>query len=371
MSAPTPSARPALTPLAAGEAPDVTAAPEGRQEPEKAPKSLRARLADLPTAFWVGVLVIALLLGFGIRSDGVFLETQSLNNILLDAAIGFLLAVGMAFVLGAAQLDISIGGNLVLSSLLAAHVVVSIAGSRSGVGASDTAVWLGSLAGLATAVIAGGLLGLINGLIVTRLRVNSFIATLGTGGIMIGAVLVISDGTNVNEFPVGLQSSFGAASIGGLLPLPTLLALAVCGFLWFVMRRTRFGVRVVAIGSSSEAATRSGISVDGIKLRLFILMGSLAGLGGFLTIARFSTTNVGGGQTEALAAIAAAVIGGTSLFGGVVSIGGSLVGALLPVVLGTGLIVVGVSTYYQLIVVGVILIIAVFVDQQRRRKRDS
>jgi ribose transport system permease protein len=366
----TPSADPALPRVGEPTMPGVT-----KQSHEEAPpehrQSLGTRLAEAPTAFWVGVLLVVLLIGFNIRSNGVFLGTQSINNILLDAGVGFLLAVGMAFVLGAAQLDISIGGNLVLSSLLAAHVVVAIAGSRSGVGASAAAVWLGSAAGFVTAIVAGGLFGLVNGLIVTRLRVNSFIATLGTGGIALGAVLVISDGVNVNEFPVGLQSSFGAAAIFGLLPLSTLLALAVCGFLWFVMRRTRFGVRVIAIGSSSEAAVRSGISVDRIKLRLFVLMGCLAGLGGFLTIARFSTTNVGGGQTEALAAIAAAVIGGTSLFGGVVSIPGSLVGALLPVVLASGLIVVGVSTYYQLIVVGVILIIAVFVDQQRRRKRDS
>lgn len=323
------------------------------------------------TAFWVGLLVVVLYIGFGIKSDGIFFTKAAINTILLDAAVGILLACGMTFLLAAAQLDISVGPNLVLSSVAASYVVTGIAGTRSGVDVAGSQVVLAAIAGCATAMTAGAIFGLINGLIVTRMKVNAFIATLGTGGMAAGAVLVITNGTNINEFPLALQTSFGAYSIRDLVPIPALLALVVAAFLWFVMEKTRFGVYTVAIGTSREAAMRSGVTVTRVTVRLFVMAGLLAGLGGFLTIARFATTNISGGQTESLAAIAAAVIGGTSLFGGKASVGGSTIGALLPVVLASGLIVIGVSSFYQQIVIGGILILAVYVDQQRRRRREA
>jgi ribose transport system permease protein len=117
-----------------------------------------------------------------------------------------------------------------------------------------------------------------------------------------------------------------------------------------------------------EAASRAGINVRNHILSLFVLMGTFAGIAGILDLSRFATTNVGGYQTTALAAIAAVVIGGTSLYGGRASVGGSMVGALIPTVLATGLVIIGVESFYQLMVVGLILIIAVFVDQRRRER---
>ncbi|MBN8937830.1 MAG: ABC transporter permease, partial [Rhizobiales bacterium] len=274
----------------------------------------------------------------------------------LDASVGLLLAVGMTFLLAAAQLDLSIGANTVMSSVIAAKVIGSIASVES----TGSKVVLAGLAAAAAAIVVGTLFGAINGLIVTKLHVNALITTLGTGGIVTGLTLVATNGVNLAGIPVKLQTSFGSGTIGEILPWAMVVAIVVCAVLWFVMRTTRLGSRTLAIGSSREAAERSGISVDWVLIRLFALMGGLAGLAGFLIVCRFGTTNIGGGTEYALAAIAAAVIGGTSLFGGRASIGGSIVGSLLPVVLASGLLVVKVSSFYQQVVVGAILVLAVY-----------
>ena len=132
------------------------------------------------------------------------------------------------------------------------------------------------------------------------------------------------------------------------------------------MRLTGFGLRTVAIGSSREAAVRAGVAVDRHLVKLFVMMGLLVGIAGLLDVARFATTNVAGHQTDALAAIAAVVIGGSSLFGGVASVGGTILGTLIPVSLATGLVIMRVESFYQLIAVGIILILAVYWDQRRR-----
>jgi ribose transport system permease protein len=131
--------------------------------------------------------------------------------------------------------------------------------------------------------------------------------------------------------------------------------------LWFVMAKTRFGLRTVAIGSSRDAATRAGLKTSLHVLALFVLMGALAGVAGVIDLSRFSTTNLSGHQTDALSAIAGAVIGGTSLFGGRVSIVGAVFGAILASILETGLVIQGLDPFYQLIAVGVVLIVAVYI----------
>jgi ribose transport system permease protein len=343
------------------------------EDPVSGPRQFIGILPSVPTAIWVAAVDVALFIAFGIMSHGLFFTFASVNNIGLDAAVGMLLAVGITFVLAAGELDLSIGSNVVMSSVAGAYALVAIAGSDplTAEPVTGSRVWLGAVVAALAAMAAGAGFGLINGLIVTRLRINSFIATLASGGAAIGAVLVITNGYNISRFPPELQSSFGTKSIAGLIPYPMVLVLALCVSLWFLMRKSKIGVHTRAIGSSREAAVRSGIGVSWVVLRLFVLMGLLAGLCGFMVMSRFATTDIGGDQTYALAAIAAAVIGGTSLFGGVASVGGSMVGSLLPIILGSGLIVVGVSSFYQQIVVGGVLLVAVYVDQQRRSKEEK
>jgi ribose transport system permease protein len=218
----------------------------------------------------------------------------------------------------------------------------------------------GVAVGLLAAVATGTVFGLVNGLIVTRLRVNSFIATLGTLGIGTGLALVVSGGANVQGIPTSLQDDFGVRSVAGV-PLPAIVCSVLVALAWVLFSVTRFGLHTVAIGSSRPAALRAGIDVAPHVQKLFLLVGFFAGICGTIDISRFVTTNLSGHQTDALSAIAGAVIGGTSLFGGRLSIPGAILGALLAVILQTGLVIVGLQPFYQLIAIGTVLIVAVFV----------
>jgi ribose transport system permease protein len=325
------------------------------------------------TPVGMAVIVIALIVIFGVLSpNGAFFRISNLSTITLNVAVTMLLAVGITFVLAAGELDLSIGSNLVLSSVIAAKVLVAVSGTHEQVSAGEYPnLALGIVAGTIAAVLAATLFGLINGLLVTRLRITSFIVTLGTMGIGTGLAYVVSNGVNVPNVPRVLQTDFGVQKLFGIAPYPMIVVLIISGVLWYVLRATRFGLQTLAIGSSREAAERAGIRSSRHVLILFILMGSLAGAAAMLDLTRFATTNIGGHQTTALAAIAAVVIGGTSLFGGRATIAGSMVASLIPVILGTGLVILGVPSFYQLIVVGAILIAAVFIDQRRRERLSS
>lgn len=329
---------------------------------------LAAALRSTPVG--MAVIVVALIILFGVLSpNGAFFRISNLSTITLNVSVTMLLALGITYVLAAGELDLSIGSNVVLSSVVAAEVLVALSGTPEQVRAGEYPhLALGIAAGTVAAIIAGTLFGLVNGLLVTRLRINSFIVTLGTMGIGTGLAYVVSNGVNVPNVPRSLQTGFGIEKLFGIVPYPMIVVLIIAAVLWYMLRRTRFGLYTLAIGSSREAAERAGIRSRRHVLVLFIMMGALAGVAAMLDLTRFATTNIGGHQTTALAAIAAVVIGGTSLFGGRATIAGSMVASLIPVILGTGLVILGVPSFYQLIVVGAILIAAVFIDQRRRER---
>jgi ribose transport system permease protein len=285
---------------------------------------------------------------FSALSGWVFLTQDSLSNIALDSSESVLLCIGVAFLLGAGELDISIGANVILSSVVGGMMM----------GAFTDPVAAG-VAGAAVCLATGGIVGAVNALIVTRLRVTSFIATLATLGIVTGTAYVLTNGYNLASVPLELQSDFGVAKLGGMVPFPALIALAVAVAASFVLNLTRFGLHTLALGSSREAAIRAGIKVRKNLLALYVLAGCCAGLSGFIDLSRYASTNLSGHQTDALAAIAGAVIGGTNLFGGRISVWGAVFGALLAVILQDGLVVVGLAAFYQLIAVGIVLIVAV------------
>jgi ribose transport system permease protein len=341
------------------------------ETPVAAPGRFAAAARSTPVG--MAVIVIALIVLFGVLSpDGAFFRVSNLSTITLNVAVTMLLAVGVTFVLAAGELDLSIGSNVVLSSVVAAKVLVAVSGTYDEVRAGEYPdLALGIVAGTLAAILTGALFGLVNGLLVTRLRINSFIVTLGTMGIGTGLAYVVSNGVNVAYVPRVLQTSFGIEKLFGVVPYPMIVVLIISAGLWYTLRSTRFGLYTLAIGSSREAAVRAGIRSSRHVLVLFILMGSLAGVAAMLDLTRFATTNVGGHQTTALAAIAAVVIGGTSLFGGRATIAGSMVASLIPVILATGLVILGVPSFYQLIVVGAILIAAVYIDHRRREQLNT
>jgi ribose transport system permease protein len=334
-----------------------------------APPETKPRLRKLvgTPVLWVALIDVALILLFGLISpDHVFFNASNFTNMALAAAQTILLAAAVALLIGAGELDISLGSNLVLSSVVGAKVCVSLGGSATQVAAGEYPhLTIALVAGVLAAIATGTIFGLVNGLLVTRAGINSFITTLGTLGIGLGLALVIANGNDVPFVPPQLQSGFGLAEVAGI-PLPFLLSIAVAAGLWFLLRRTRLGLRSLALGSSREAAIRAGVSAPSTLLILFVLVGALVGVAGVIDVSRFATTNVGGHQTDALAAIAGVVIGGGSLFGGRVSIPGAVLGALLAVIVQTGLILQGLQPFYQQIAVGAVLLIAVWLRGNTR-----
>jgi ribose transport system permease protein len=326
------------------------------------------------TAFWIGLFIVFIALAFGVAStiahgSPVYLKVDNLLSIGLNASQVMLLAVGMTFLIGAGHLDLSVGYALILSSVLAAKVMVAVGGTAEEVASGQYPnLALAILLGIVTAIVVGALIGLVNGLLVTRLRLSSFIVTLATSGIAYGIALVLTSAANVPYIPDAIQEGFGGLKLLGFLPAPLALALVTAAVLWYVLRRTRFGLWTLAIGSSREAAIRSGVSVNLHTVKLFVLMGALVGVAAVVDIARNANTNVVGHQTDNLQAIAAVVLGGTSLFGGIASIGGSILGTLVPVMLQNGLVIMQVQPFYQFVIVGVILILAVYFDQRRRER---
>lgn len=330
------------------------------------PSTLRRIVTS--TAFMIAVVVVVLILLFGVLSpNGVFLSAGNFRNLALDSAQLILLAVGMTFLVGAGELDLSIGANVILSSVVAAKVITFVGGTPEEILAGDysnagMAILLGFLAAVATGV----LFGIVNAALVNMLRVSSFIVTLAMMSAGSGIAFIVTGGINVSSLPRDMQKGFGSADLFGIIPIPAVIAIVVGLIAWFVMTKLRFGVHTLGMGSSLRAAERAGINIRRQRVKLFVIMGGIAGLVGFIDISRFLTTNIQGHQGDALAAIAAVVIGGTSLFGGRASILGSMIAAIIPAILINGLVIMRVGSFYQLVVTGVILLVAVGIDQRRR-----
>lgn len=313
-----------------------------------------------PLAWVILGVDVALILVFGLLTDGAFLRATSLQSLAINSSQVVLLAVGAAIVLALGEIDISLGAVLVAASTASAAVLSTLP--------PDTGLAMVLVLGVAVAIAAGMVCTLVTATALILLGVNSFIASLANLGIFTGIVYVYTNGSNIVGVPLSLQDSFGNALLFGVLPYPALVALGAAVVAWFVIRHTRKGRHLIACGSSRAAAERSGINVSPLIVGAFLSVGVLAGLAGFIDITRFGTTDISGHQTDALAAIAGAVIGGTRLMGGRVSVLGAVSGALLASIIKTGLVVVGLAPFYQLIAVGIVLMAAVAIGQRRSRQ---
>jgi len=323
------------------------------------------------TATWVLLIDIVLILIFGlISTQQVFWSLPSIQSLMLGGTQALLLALGLAMLLGAGVFDLSLGANLVLSSVVGALVIRAIAGPFNADGVYND-LPLAILAGFVVAVATGALFGLFNGFVVSVFDVNPLIATLGTMGIGLGLALLLSNGGNIAGLPNQLQTTIGLNMIGGLIPLPALVAILLALVVWFVLKYTRFGLRTLAMGSSRASAERAGIKVNRQTMALTAFAGSLAGVAGFVDIARFGSTATTGHTQDALNAITAVIIGGTLLEGGRVSVIGAVWGTILSVVLTSGLIIIGVAPFYQLIAIGAVLIVAISIDRFRSTRQKA
>ena len=314
-----------------------------------------------PATWTLGVLVL-LLIAFWIASANFFSQASWIATSTYATEL-ILVAVGETFVIVAAGLDLSVGGVLALSGMTSALVMNSHAIAQLPVG-------LTILIGVGVALGTGLLVGSANGIIITRLRVSPLIVTLGTLGITTGLVELANQGQPVVGIPQPL-AAFGTTNLlGGWLPetvLATAIAAALAGIL---LAKTRFGLHTYGVGSNTEAARRHGVHVERHLVKVYALSGLFAGIAGFVVLSRFGEANPLAGQNDNLNAIAATVIGGASLFGGIGTIGGAVIGAFVLSVLVTGLVVANIPSFWQPVAVGVVLILAVFLDQLRKRIRE-
>lgn len=280
-----------------------------------------------------------------------FLTTENLLNITRQVAVNAILATGMTFVIISAGIDLSVGSVLALSGCVMAIAL------NAGVGIFP---------GILLAVGVGSLCGLANGFMTGYLRVPPFIATLGMMSIARGLALVVTGGYPIFELPEGF-SYLGTGYLWDVLPVSLLFTILVLVAAHFVLTRMKLGRYVYVIGGNEEAAVLSGVNVRTTKLLIYTICGFLAGLASVVFVSRLNSAQPTAGIAYELDAIAATVIGGTSLFGGVGSIGGTVIGALIMGVLRNGLNLLNVSSFWQQVVIGVVIITAVYVDQLRHR----
>ena len=308
---------------------------------------------------WIGLILVGLIVVFSVLEPDSFLTVDNARNIATDAAVLLILATGMTFVIITAGIDLSVGGVLVFSGVVAAKAM-------NATGANN---WPVIALGLVVALAAGLAWGALNGFLVARAKIPALIVTLGTLGASTGAALVITGGVDEREIPFKLVTTIGIGRAFGQIPYLVIIAFAVAIVFGVILAMTRYGRYTYAVGSNEEAARRAGIAVDRHLMKVYGLAGLLAGLAGFLSLARFSTTTIGGHDTDNLQSIAAVVIGGTSLFGGIGTMLGTVFGVFIPAVLQNGFVILGVQPFWQQIAVGAVLIGAVYLDQLRRRSQ--
>jgi ribose transport system permease protein len=336
---------------------EAAAPTELRDEDVQEEQSWLQRLAG--SNIWIFLILGGICLIFALLSFDSFASSTNLRNIAVDASVLLVLAVGSTFVIVTAGIDLSVGSVLVFSGVVSAKLMEAVGGESTGV----------ILLGLGAALGSGLAWGLFNGVIIAKLKVPALIVTLGSFGAALGFAQLITDGVDVREVPFPLVESVGTGQLFGEIPYLVVIAVGVALVFGVVLALTRFGRHTYAVGSNEEAARRAGIHVDRHLIKVYALAGTLSGLAGFMSLARFATTTIGGHSTDNLQAIAAVVIGGTSLFGGIGSVLGTVAGVFIPAVLENGFVILGVQPFWQEVAVGGVLILAVYLDQLRRRAR--
>jgi ribose transport system permease protein len=338
-------------------------------EPEDERLSTLERWTRLLGGGWIFVLLIALIAIFTTLRPEQFGSAFNLSMLAINAAILLVLSVGQTFVIIAGGIDLSVGTVLVFASIASAQVMLRMSGAAGGAYGTTQGGWGVVLIGLIVALLSGAFWGAVNGVLVAAARIPPLIVTLGTFGMALGFAQILTNGTDIRAVPGLLVDAIGSGAIAGVPGLVVIaVAVAVVGAV--VLHLTRFGVHVFAVGSDKEAARRAGIQVGRKLVAIYVLSGTLAGLAAMMSTARFATTTIGGHAMDNLSTISAVVLGGTSLFGGVGSIAGTVVGVFIPIVLLNGFVILGIPPFWQTVATGAVLILAVWIDQLKRRARD-
>ncbi|MBI4969497.1 MAG: ABC transporter permease [Rhodospirillales bacterium] len=300
------------------------------------------------------ITLVVLAIGTGLLTDRFFTPTN-LVNILLQASVMAIVAMGMTFVIVSGGFDLSVGSVVALSGCVATWVMMQ-AGVAVGIGAG---------------VAIGALVGVVNGLCVAKFKVSPFITTLGTMVVVRGLALLLTDGRPIVGDDDGLPALFLALGRDRVLGVHYLIwvPLVLFGLLTWLLHMTAFGRRVFATGGGREAAFLAGIDVDRITVAAYAWCGALAGVAGVMLAARLQSGQPTAGEFYELTAIAAVVLGGASLAGGEGKLYKSIVGVFIMVVLANSLNLLNVHSYWQRIAVGMVIIVAAAADQMKARKR--
>ncbi|HBO37190.1 MAG TPA: ribose ABC transporter permease [Pasteurellaceae bacterium] len=315
----------------------------------------------------IGLVLFFMVLGMSVASNA-FLSTNNIFNILLQVSVICVISVGMTYVILTGGIDLSVGSIVALSAVCLGrftHWGIDLVGENP----SDFALLTVVLLSILGAIGVGALCGYVNGVIIVYGKVTSFITTLGMMGIARGLALTLSNGKTIYNFPEALRF-FGNGRLSLTeefsIPIPVIIALIVVLISFYVLTQTIFGRQIYALGGNREAVRLSGINVNKLEIKTYIINGALAAIGAVILVGRLNAAQPIAGTGYELDAIAATVIGGTSLMGGVGSVISTSIGALIMGVLQNGLTLLNVTSYLQRLIIGLVIILAVFLDQLRR-----
>jgi len=296
----------------------------------------------------IALLALCVALAF-LSSD--FLSVGNVLDVMRQVSINAIISFGMTFAILLGGIDLSVGSILAVSSVLIALLLKA-----------HYPAPLATLIG----VLCGATMGSMNGLLITKGRMAPFIATLGTMTLLRGMALVLSKGSPISGFSSDFFSWLGAGYLARVIPLPVVWMLLLFVVFWFVLDRSVFGRHVYATGGNTEAARLSGIRTDRVQIVAYTISGAMAAVAGVILTSRLDSAQPTAGAGYELDAITAVVLGGTSLAGGRGWIFGTLVGALLIGVLNNGLNLMGVSAFYQQVIKGTVILLAVLLDRAPR-----
>lgn len=295
----------------------------------------------------IGLVLLCIVITF---INPRFLTVSNLRNVFTQVSVNATIAIGMTFVILTGGIDLSVGSILAISGAVAAFLMKSTGN-----------VFISIIA----ALVIGGCIGAINGIIISKGKLQAFIATLATMTIFRGVTYVFTNGIPIS----GLGKAFMVIGNKRFLGIPLPIIITLIAFLgaWYVLTQTKYGRYVYALGGNEDSARLSGINTDKIKSIVYVISGMMAALSGIIVTSRIGSAGPTAGSGYELDAIAAVVIGGTSLSGGEGSITGTLIGALIIGVLNNGLNLMNVNPFYQSIVKGAVILIAVLIDKRNKK----
>lgn len=295
----------------------------------------------------VGLIVLCIIISI---ISPRFLSISNIMNVLTQVSVNAIIAIGMTFVILTGGIDLSVGSILAITGAIAATLVKT-----------TNSVFLA----LAAALVIGGIIGGINGIIISKGRIQAFIVTLATMTVFRGVTYVYSNGTPISGLGMNFMILGNKRILG--IPFPVIFTLIVFALAWYVINQTRFGRYVYALGGNEDCARLSGINTDRVKSLVYVISGIAAALSGVIVTSRIGSASPNAGSGYELDAIAAVVLGGTSLAGGEGTIVGTIIGAMIIGVLNNGLNLMNVSPFYQLIVKGIVILFAVLVDKKNNK----